>query len=320
MTSSISPEIHHETLSSSPDRTADLHNQFILLGRERNRVTYKLLALLPKIYQAKIYEDKGYATIYEYAGKLAGLPHSVVEKALKLENKLKDKPHLQRAVETQGIHKVAILATLATPETEAMFADKVENMSKPALQQLSKELRGKIGNKLIALEEPHMKIELDKEMQFLFLSLKKEFGKELSNKEALRRILKKMASASQMMAKTTESQPQAKKTQKIPGENIRRNTSITKSQQFTRYIPAIQKRQALSINNGKCSHESCPRPAEILHHQIPFSLSRVHSSITPLCKIHHEFAHNGIRKNTITELTHTDLLYRKYRKKATSQT
>ncbi|MFA5821122.1 MAG: hypothetical protein WC873_03430 [Candidatus Gracilibacteria bacterium] len=287
-----------------------LHRQFVLLGRERNRITYKLLALLPKIYQAKIYEAKGYTTIYEYAGKLAGLSRPVVEKALKLEEKLKDKPHLQRAVETQGIHKVAILANLATPQNEAMFADKIENMSKPALQQLSKDLRGK--------EEPAMKIELDTEMQFLFLSLKKEIGKELSNKEALRRILKKMASTSQMMAKPLGSHPQAKNTKKIPGEQARNKRSEWSANctKTTRYIPAVQKRLALSTTNGRCSQQNCHRPAEIFHHQIPFSQNRNHASITALCKIHHEFAHNGISK----ELTETDLLYRKYRRQTLDQT
>jgi hypothetical protein len=105
-----------------------LHQQFLTLGRERHKITYKLLALLPQIYKEKVYEAKGFATIYEYAGKLAGLSHSTVEKALKLDEKLRDKPLLQKAIETQGVHKIAIIASLATPENEKMFADKVENI------------------------------------------------------------------------------------------------------------------------------------------------------------------------------------------------
>lgn len=102
----------------------DLHKQFVELGRERNKITYQLLALLPKIYRAKIHEKQGYATIYEYADRIAGLPKSVVVKTLNLENALKNKPHLQKMIETQGVHKVAIVARLATPETDGMFADK----------------------------------------------------------------------------------------------------------------------------------------------------------------------------------------------------
>ncbi|MBU0768563.1 MAG: hypothetical protein KJ687_05695 [Proteobacteria bacterium] len=118
-----------------------LHHEFVKLGRERNKITYKLLSLLPKIYQSQIYKKYGCATIHEYAGKFGGLSNGVVSKALKLHENLKDKPFLQKAVESQGIHKVAILAKIATPETDRAFADKVENMSKAGVQALSKEIR-----------------------------------------------------------------------------------------------------------------------------------------------------------------------------------
>jgi len=264
-----------------------IHQQFISLGRERNKITYKLLVLLPQIYEQKIYKTHGYATIYEYAGKLAGLSHSVVEKALKLEEKLKNKPHLQKAIETQGIHKVAIIANIATPENEKMFADKVENMSKSALQQFSRELRGKI--------QTNWNIEMDTEMMTAFLKLKEKIGKKLSNKEALRRMLEMLSERS---VKNEKPQPKAQNRQEIPGEK-----------EDGRYIPIAQKREVLAKTNGICSHENCCNPAQIFHHQIRFSQAKNHVSLIPLCKIHHEFAHNGITE----PLTQADELYRKYR-------
>lgn len=289
-------------LSNPSGKTINLHQQFVQLGRERNKITYKLLALLPKIYKAKIYETEGYATIYEYAGKLAGLPHSVVEKSLKLEDKLKNKPCLQKIIETQGIHKVALVAKIATSQTDSFFADKVENMSKPALQQFSKEFRGKI--------QTNWQIDLDSEMMTMFLKIKKNFGENLSNKEAMRRMLKMMASGVAqmsgitMMAKNKKPQPQAKKPEKIPGDFT-----------VTRYIPVIQKRLAIEKTTGKCSYQNCHLPAQILHHQIPFSQNHNHNSIIPLCKIHHEFEHNGITK----PLDETDNLYRKCRQKSLTE-
>jgi hypothetical protein len=313
-----------------------LHQQFLSLGRERNKITYKLLSLLPQIYKQKVYEAHGYATIYEYAGKLAGLSHSVVEKALKLEEKLKDKPNLQKAIETQGIHKVALVANIATPENEKMFADKVENMSKPALQQFSRECRGKI--------QTTFQIELDTEMMEAFLKLKKEMKSEnLSNKEALRRMLN-------MMVRNEKPQPEAKIFKKIPGEKVVCHSRLSHSAllpchsaldaeskipafagmtnpagitnaaemtngmttRITRYIPVAQKRLLLSQTNGLCSHKSCHNPAEIFHHQLRFSTSKNHSSLIPLCKIHHEFAHNGITET----MTESDEHYRKYRQAA----
>ncbi|MDD3861947.1 MAG: hypothetical protein PHP74_03620 [Candidatus Gracilibacteria bacterium] len=329
--------------------TADLHKQFLLLGRERNKITYKLLALLPQIYKRKIYEKHGFATIYEYAGKLAGLSHSTVEKSLKLEKKLENKPLLQKAIETRGVHKVAIIANLATPETEKMFVDKITNMSKPALQQLSKELRGKITGKI----QTTWQIEMDEEMMKMFLKLKKnlgKFGSELSNKEAMRRMLKKWEEMSEgkepkvVMGKNVKPQTQAKKKQEIPGENkrcpsnltchsreggnlpqfsatnsidsrLRGNDTATRSTRFarfapaSRYIPIAKKRLILAQTNGGCAHPNCQNPAQIFHHQQRFFQTKNHESIISLCKIHHEFAHNGI-----TEIpTEADRLYRKYR-------
>ncbi|MFA6992322.1 MAG: hypothetical protein WC269_03525 [Candidatus Gracilibacteria bacterium] len=313
------------TITSTTDPHA-IHRQFVQLGRERNKITYKLLALLPKIYKQKIYASEGYSTIYEYAGKLAGLPHSVVEKALKLENKLQNKPHLQKAIETQGIHKVAIVAHLATPENEQMFADKVENMSKSALIELRKELRMET-KKWPKEEKQKMKIELDDEMEFLFFKLKNKFGKKLSNKEALRKMLKVLEQNTLQnfgSSKLTSGAKEQKNTKSIilskksrdKFDKKRQNDARIQTNRITRYIRIVTKQAALEITNGKCAYESCNRPYEIFHHQIPFSQNHTHDSIVPLCKIHHEFAHNGLADRHETnepQLSQADLLYRKYR-------
>ncbi|NIA02321.1 MAG: hypothetical protein GWP15_02975, partial [Nitrospirae bacterium] len=159
----------------------NLHKEFARLGRERNLVTYKLLDLLPKILEQKIYEQEGYGNIYDYAAKIAGLSSGVVDKTLKIKGKLQDMPHLQKAIETQGINKVGIVAGLATKENEKELAEKVIHMSKPALQEYSKEARGKV--------TVGWQVELDEKMMFMFLKLKKRLGKNLSNKECLRKIL-----------------------------------------------------------------------------------------------------------------------------------
>ena len=120
-----------------------IHEKFVQLGNKRRKITYELLALLPEIYGKQIYREFGCATICEYAGKFAGLSKSVVQKVLRTDKHLEGKPHLKEAVKSQGIHKVALVARHATNETDAVFADKVENMSKSALQEMSKEIAAK---------------------------------------------------------------------------------------------------------------------------------------------------------------------------------
>ena len=186
-------------------------------------------------------------------------------------------------------------------------------MSKPALQQFSKELRGKI--------QTSWQIEMDEEMMTMFLKLKKnlgKFGSNLSNKEAMRRMLKMMVNGNTQNEKKKKrigtrghegcvpAQPQAKISKKIPGDFPEKPTKIT------RYIPIAQKRLTLSETNGKCAHENCHQPAQILHHQARFSQTKSHDSLLPLCKTHHEFAHNGITEPT----TEADEFYRKYRQNA----
>ena len=266
----------------------DLHREFVQLGRERNRITYKLLALLPKIYEEKIYEKQGYGNIYEYAARIAGLSPGVVQKTIKLEKKLKDKPHLQKAIETQGINKVGIVAGLATKENEKDLADKVTHMSKPALQEYSKELRGKV--------TVSWQVELDEEMMFMFLELKKKLGKNLSNKETLRKIL--------------EIQGGPKKTKKIPGEKVKQTKKLVKipREKVSRYVATHKKRDL----SPQCSHPGCCKPAETIHHPDRFSETQTHENLKPLCKEHHEFAHNGISE----PMQPADYQYRKYRQKA----
>jgi hypothetical protein len=313
----------------SKNVTNDLHKQFVLLGRERNIITYKLLALLPEIYKQQIYKKYKCATIIEYAGKFAGLSKQVVLKALKLHENLKDKPFLQKAIETQGIHKVALIARIATPETDKAFADKVENMSATAIQTLSKELRresnvnennsGDFVVKKCQAAPIKMTIELDTEMQFLFLKLKNQMDKSLSNKEALRIILERLTDQKKIRQHFFEEKNDKK-------EKICSRKQKTSS----RYIPIKIKNEAINKTDGKCSYPNCSKPAEVFHHPDRFSNSKSHESIISLCKIHHEFAHNGIIKNERTDpkkwqlqisnqqMLFTDKLFRKYRNKLTN--
>jgi hypothetical protein len=205
------------TNTTKPDVTT-LHKEFVRLGKERHNITYKLLAILPKIYKLEIYKKYNYGSIYEYACKIAGIQHSIVKKTLKLHKNLRGKPHLQKAVESEGIHKVALVAKLATSNSDAAFADKVKNMSKHSLCELAREVRAKEkvsnsgANDMALFSSPchtapnqgvplaslchaapsTIKIELDEEMQFLFLKLKNKLGNHLGNKEVLRKILKEV--------------------------------------------------------------------------------------------------------------------------------
>jgi len=250
----------------------NLHQQFVKLGQDHKIIVYKIQAILPRIYNEGIY--KKYADdIYEYARKYAGVSSGVVDKIIHTYTKIADKPALQMAIKTAGIHKVALVANLATKHNQEILAKKVCTMSKAAVVQFAKDTRGNTNDTL--------KIELDSEMQFLFNQLKPE---NMSNKEALRQIL---------LGLTQNTKPPQSKN--FPGEKAK-----------SRYIPAKNKQATIHKTNGKCAFQNCHKPYSHIHHIKPFSESKNHhpDNLMPLYKEHHEIMHNGDSK--------TDRMYQTY--------
>lgn len=325
-----------------PMTAPQLHREFIRLGSMRLKLKNKMLAILPEIYESGIW--KKYAgTIEEYAGKFGEIAGTTVKKRLRLEGNLSNKPCLKAAIETVGVHKVAMVAKITTPEMDEVMADKLCHMSKMAVKTLSKELRdgrqlsfGDAGNgecggveplcKAIALMK---KIELDEQSTFLFMKLKKKLGKHLSNKEFLKLIIEDREKqeftreASKIEKSITGETFEVSQVVSSEAEHVI-ETSLTQS----RYIPASRKRQAIATTNGKCTYPNCNSPYAVLHHVDRYSESKNHDSIIPLCKVHHEFVHNNLIKNevgsasewklavrqeTTTEISQADILYRAYR-------
>lgn len=303
-----------------------LHKKFVELGSKRHKLKNEMLAILPEIYESGIYK-KYASTIVEYAGKYGDIAKTTVIKRLRLEENLEGKPYLKAAIKEVGIHKVAMVAKLATPGNEQAFADKVKNMSKSAIQTLSKELRQKSAEKSVEnlTDGPQfchaaattIKIELDSEMTFLFLKLKKKMEKNLSNKEVFRKILEKMNEINEQKNKTRK--------KNFTGETFEKNKKHISTVVVPRYVSVKTKRSAMSETEGRCSYPGCNKPPTVFHHKDRFSKSKNHSSVIPLCRDHHEFMHNGLVPNEIKNCNSwqlkienfpeqkADIFYRKYR-------
>ena len=310
----------------------EIHKMFVQIGRDRNGLTNKLKAMLPEINRRQIYREHNCDSIYEYAGKFGGLSRAVVESVLKLEKKLEATPELFELIKTEGSAKVALIANLATPENATQLADKVKNMSKRAVTEMAKEMRGRkngeenisatISEKSPCQASQKITIHLDEEMQFLFLKLKQKL-KISSNKRTMKEILQKMIK--QEFPKISEDFPGPacpvgrKISSKIPSvsEKSPKNTTVTKTAApaqksrtgetsgatknivpnptiATRHISAQEKRESLQKHNYRCGYPGCNKPHDDFHHVQPFSRTFSHQNIVPLCKEHHEFMHNGL--------------------------
>ncbi|MEK7547370.1 MAG: hypothetical protein AAB540_00595, partial [Patescibacteria group bacterium] len=262
---------------------------------------------------------------------------------LRLEKHLKDKPILREAIRTEGMHKVALVAKLATAETENIWVDKLKNMSKSSLFELAKEVRGKVENgkcqdSFCKAVPQKVKIDLEGDLLFMFLKLKKKYGNNLSNNEVMKKVLESAmdlleAKPQVDIQANVATQSSYQKIQIFPGKTFNRYEvgtmehgvpeKITKK--APRYVQVKIKKSALSSTNGKCSYPGCEKPAEIIHHPERFAKSQNHNNIKPLCKIHHEFMHNGLVKNEQSsvdnwqldldgKLDKIDMMYREYRR------
>ena len=249
----------------------EIHNKFCTLGRDHKKIVNELVAMLSDIKRLEIFKQYKCKSVHEYACKYAGLSYPVVEKALWADEKLDDAPKLRAAIKEVGIHKVALFATIANSNNDEALANKVMHMSKPALEQLSKELRGNVIKK--------MSVELDTEMQFLFEKMKRELGVE-DDQAALKTMLQQFTNFSK----------------NIHGDEKQISEKVA-TQATSRYIPIHQKRAAIAKTNGKCAYPNCTKPYENMHHPQHFARVKNHENLVPLCKIHHEYAHNGLIDN-----------------------
>ena len=107
-------------------------------GRLAKTWNRKFAGLLPEVRERKLHEELNCSSISELAAKKGGLSWQQVQRVLKTSEALKDKPQLsdllQRGEVSSG--KVALVASLATKESDSLWAKKVKELSWKALKEL----------------------------------------------------------------------------------------------------------------------------------------------------------------------------------------
>ena len=243
----------------------EIWNLGLSYGKNARAWTKKFVALLPEIAKRGLHKNHGFQSIYEYAAKVGGIGRRTVECVFQIQKHIEDKPALKKILPKVGVHKVRIIATIATKENEKELAKKVLTMSKPALE-------------FYAREQKAPKMEIPPGRDFKTLSFQVEPEVELE----LRKLKGKGETFNDVMKKLLAMVPKEKKLKP-------RKTRPSKS----RPIPAQKRREALAKTNGKCAVEGCNRPATAIHHPKPWAIHRSHDELEPLCKDHHEFAHQS---------------------------
>ncbi|MBI5754111.1 HNH endonuclease, partial [Candidatus Peregrinibacteria bacterium] len=268
---------------------------------------------LPEVNRRKLYEKKGFGSIFEFAKKLAGLSEEQVKLTLNLEKRFSSLQILQNLL-TNGqvsINKLARVVSIANPENEEFLAGQVQILSKSAVDTLVRDEKwannesdwhggfgsGKNKNGLFepTIEAKSLSgqtleigrygneertLNLSSEIHQKLLELQ-EKGIDVNN--LLLDFLRKREDEIAQNKEEISQKVLQKEETKAEKAEIKQN----------RYIPRDVRKILKEEFGTKCSMKNCQKPATTIHHTQRFSLSGSHNPhyLAPLCKEHHELAH-----------------------------
>jgi len=243
----------------------EIWNLGLTYGKNARNWKKKFVALLPEISKRGLLKEHGFASIFEYAAKVGGVGRKTVEYVFQVQKHIEDKPNLKETLPKVGVHKMRAIATMATKENQKDLAEKVQTMSKPALELYAREKRA-----------PKIETPPGGKMKVLSFSVDEDVELEL------RKLKEKGETFNDVMKKLLANMPKKKA---VNPRKVKESKS--------RPVPAQKRREALAKTNGKCSVPSCNKPATEIHHKNPWAIFRKHDELEPLCKGHHELAHQS---------------------------
>lgn len=254
---------------------AQLLSTCVRYGEEARKWKNKFLGLLPEVERRKLYEQKGFPSIFYFAKVIGGVSEEQVRTVLRVEASLKDKPVLH-ALLVNGevsINKMVKVHTVATAQNQEALADQVQLLSNRAVETLAKDIRIHTSSSTSFMHvqeyssENNLKLEQDVEQRLADLQ-NKGININAFLREALEKREKEIEKEKAVLAKQCE-------------------------ETTSRYIPKATRDLLLKEYGTKCSIASCTKPMEEIHHTQRFSLSRKHDPryMAPLCHEHHQIAH-----------------------------
>ena len=273
-------------------------------GAEALEARRKFAGMLPEVQKRELtslangkswLEKRGYASIYHFAAKLAGMSSEQVDMVLRLEKRFSDKPALYKAL-TEGdisVNKLARIASIATVENQAPLAEKIEVLSQKAVEVFVQDYKNENG-----LQQPQNQ---QKSLRAQSLNLENTDQKNnlQLDEDVLSRLLEMQEKGININAFLRVALE--KRQQEITAEKETLAAAQTKEQKekaiigkpTSRYVPVKIVRLIRKEHGIRCSAPNCRRPAENLHHEDGFAITKIHDPrfLKPLCVGHHELAH-----------------------------
>jgi hypothetical protein len=256
----------------------------------------KFIGLLPEVNKRGLYKKGECSSIYEFAAKLAGLSNDLVDQAIRLERKLRDKPALHEAFleGTISMSKLERVCSRATQENQEDLLNMAKNLPRKALEVCMRDFKnlevqnalaggfGKIENGLL---EPLIDTNVLPGQNIPTLN------RGLSNEvvEELNRLDEQGQDINKILIELLEYRKQ-----KIEEEKREISEEVEKAEPTkSRYIQKRIKNILEEEYGKKCAVPGCNKPSTETHHTLPFALAHRHDPtfMVPLCKEHHQIAH-----------------------------
>lgn len=278
----------------------------------------KFTGLLPEVNRRKLFEKKGFESIFVFAKKLAGLSEEQVRLTLNLEKRFEGMPGLKSLLVNGevSINKLTKVVSIANSENQEFLAGQVKILSQGAVETLVRDGRwmrredavvntnfdmnekqnGLFGpqNKGKSLRAQTCPIEevlnLSPEVHQKLFELQQK-GLDI-NQILLEFLQKRELEIAQNKEQIREKvlKKEEKKDQKAATLQEYSLESI-KTQRC--HIPQAVKRIIHEEFGTKCSVKHCQKSSVHIHHALAFAVGRSNDPkfLVPLCKEHHELEH-----------------------------
>ncbi len=118
-------------------------------GAEALEARRKFIGLLPEVNARRLYERRGYSSIYHFAAVLGGVSKQLVNDVLRLEKRFEEMPRLHTALVSGeiGLSKLARIASVVEVNNEREICEKIRTLSRRAVDVLVKEIGEKVKSK-----------------------------------------------------------------------------------------------------------------------------------------------------------------------------
>ncbi len=256
-------------------------------GAEALEARRKFIGLLPEVNARRLYERRGYTSIYHFAAVLGGVSEQLVNDVLRLEKRFEEMPRLHNALVKGeiGLSKLARIASVVEVRNEGEICEKIRTLSRRAVDVMVKGMKEEVPENRNGLLEGENEVKTLAGQNYDFEILN-TLSPEVKMK--LKELIDREIDVNEIILHTLEVREAeiAKKKAEI-------SEDVGQVQAKSRHIPVKIRKLLISEFGAKCSYPGCHKRSEQIHHERPFAYYAEHDpwATKPLCRGHHELEH-----------------------------